>query len=319
MSVFINEFEDYAASCGLRFDGEIHCDGQLHRIQVDGDKRGKKNGWYIFHNEVIPVCIFGTWKGEQKFVWSAKHESELNKKERDKLKFMLAEASRNARRQRKLEQKSVAADCIEIYKNAKPVFKHPYLNKKLIESNSILRVGGRDELIIPVIGLNGVISSLQYIHKDGRKMFHPGGATKDGYCYLQGKGEVVYVCEGYATGATVHEATKNSVYIAFNCGNLMSIVKHAQNKNPNNMIVIAADDDFMTKEPINNPGKHHAEMTARATGCSVIYPKFDAYHRKANQTDFNDMHYEGVTQSIDNYVRDHINVQLDRLIGGELL
>lgn len=310
---YINEFENYAASCGLRFDGEIHCDGQLHRIQVDGDKRGKKNGWYIFHNEVIPVCIFGTWKGEQKFVWSAKHESKLNRLERERLKKMLADASRSARRQKKSEQMMVAAECIEIYKNAQSVTNHGYLDKKLIKTNDILRLGERGELIIPVISTNGVINSLQYVHKTGGKMFHPGGATKDCFCYLKGYEDVIFVCEGYATGATINEATGRSVYVAFNCGNLISIVKHAQNKSQKSIIVIAADDDFMTKEPIDNPGKHHAELTAKATGCSIIYPKFDAYHRKADQTDFNDMHYEGVTNSIDNYVRNYIFEQMEAI------
>ena len=93
---------------------------------------------------------------------------------------------------------------------------------------------------------------------------------------------------------------------------------HAQNMHQHNMIVIAGDDDFMTKEPIDNPGKHHAEIAGKALGVSVIYPKFNSYQRKKYQTDFNDMHHEGATNSDDNYVKNHILSELDRLIGGQL-
>lgn len=316
--MLVNDFLTYARSCGLSFDGEIICDGLLHRIQVDGDKRGKKNGWYIYHDSIIPVCIFGTWKGEQKHVWSARHESELNKKERDQLKLMLADAARKARRQRKLEQKNTAIDCGRIYNNASPCYEHDYLSKKLIDSDDCLKIGDKGELIIPVVDCYGVIASLQYIYPNGRKMFHPNGKVAGGFCPIIGDGEVIYVCEGFATGKTINQITGNQVYVAFNCGNLMEVARFAQDRHLHNMIVIAGDDDFMTKEPIDNPGKHHAEKVALSLGVSVIYPSFDAYHRKSDHTDFNDMYHEGVTNSIDEYVGNHIKKELLRLIGGEL-
>lgn len=318
MSMLVNEFLTYARSCGLTFANEIICDGLLHRIQVEGDKQGKKNGWYIYHDEIIPVCIFGTWKGEQKHVWSARHESELNKKERDQLKRMLAEASRKARNQRKLEQKNTAIDCGRIYVNSAPCYTHAYLERKLIKTDPCLKIGEKGEMIIPVVDCHGVIASLQYIYPNGRKMFHPNGKVSGGFCPIEGEGEVIYICEGFATGKTINQATGNQVYVAFNCGNLMEVARFAQSRHLHNMIVIAGDDDFMTKTPIENPGKHHAEIVSLSLGVPVIYPRFDAYHRKADHTDFNDMHHEGETHSINDYVKNHIKSQLDILIGGEL-
>lgn len=318
MSTLVNEFLTYARSCGLSFANEIICDGLLHRIQVEGDKQGKKNGWYIYHDEIIPVCIFGTWKGEQKHVWSARHESELNKKERDQLKRMLAEASRKARRQRQLEQKSTAVDCGRIYSQAKPCYQHAYLDKKIIQTDDCLKIGDKGEMIIPVVDCHGVISSLQYIYPNGRKMFHPNGKVSGGFCPIVGKGEAIYICEGFATGKTINQSTGNSVYVAFNCGNLFDVARFVQSRYPHNMVVIAGDDDFMTKTPIDNPGRHHAEKVAISLGIHAIYPSFDAYHRKADHTDFNDMHYEGETNSINDYVKNHINDRLIDLIGGEL-
>ena len=318
MSQFVREFEEYAASCGLRFNGDIHCDGQLHRINVEGDRGGKKNGWYIFHNEIIPVCIFGTWKGDQKHVWSARHESEMNKNERNKLKAMLREASRNALREREKQYKAVAFECGEIYNRASDLTRHKYLDSKLIKSHPILKLGEKGEMIIPVLDETGAIYSLQYIYPNGRKMFHQGGKTQGCFCPISGAGEAIFICEGYATGATIHEATGCTVYVAFNCNNLIKVAKFVSMKHQKNMIIIAGDDDFVTDTPIKNPGKHHAILAAKSIGASLTFPKFDAYHRKENHTDFNDMHYEGETQCRDNYVRNYLFDELDRLIGGQL-
>ncbi len=332
MSLSVNEFLDHSASRGLIFNNDIIMDGQLHRVHLDGDKKGKKNGWYIYHDEIIPVCIYGTWKGEQKYVWSARHESELNKSEMLALKRKMAEASRNAKRIKKLEQTQCAVDASETYdRDGVEVVSHSYLSKKLISTNEILRIAvkgskikGTDKdisiddcLMIPVVDPSYNLASMQYIFPNGFKMFHPGGRISGCFCPLKGEGEVIFVCEGYATGATINETTGNQVYVAFNCGNLYEVARHVKSSYPHNIVIIAGDDDKYTTKPMNNPGKHHAEDVSRRLNINAIYPIFGE-KRKQKDTDFNDMNEEGITHGINNYVKDSIDIQLEDIIGSQL-
>ena len=59
--------------------------------------------------------------------------------------------------------------------------------------------------------------SLQFIGATGDKKFLAGGRSGGGHCrlgLLHGAATII-VCEGYATGATLHGATGDPVAIAF--------------------------------------------------------------------------------------------------------
>ena len=51
------------------------------------------------------------------------------------------------------------------------------------------------------------------------------------------------ICEGYATGASIHEASKETVIVAFDSGNLLPVATSFREKFPSKIIIIAADDD----------------------------------------------------------------------------
>ena len=93
------------------------------------------------------------------------------------------------------------------------------------------------------------------------------------------------VCEGFATGATIHEATGEAVAVAFNAGNLGAVAYALHKKYPELAIVIAADDDHKTD---GNPGLTSAKSAALAVGGFVVAPQFPA-GRPAKATDFNDL------------------------------
>ena len=40
---------------------EIVADGRLHRYRVEGDKAGKRNGWYVLHADGVPAGMFGSF------------------------------------------------------------------------------------------------------------------------------------------------------------------------------------------------------------------------------------------------------------------
>ena len=63
-------------------------------------------------------------------------------------------------------------------------------------------------LLIPVLDTANNLQSLQRIYPDGTKRFLVGGKVSGGQFIIQGQPEkLVAVCEGFATGASIHLAT----------------------------------------------------------------------------------------------------------------
>jgi putative DNA primase/helicase len=69
------------------------------------------------------------------------------------------------------------------------------------------------------------LHSLQFIGPEGDKRFLSGGRVSG--CYLLiGKPDVTLcIAEGYATGASIHEAAGCAVAVAFNAGNLLPVAR----------------------------------------------------------------------------------------------
>jgi len=89
---------------------------------------------------------------------------------------------------------------------------HPYLAAKRIKAHGIRRSG--DRLLIPVADATGALHGIQAIGPDGAKRFNTG-ATVGGHFHLIGTpAGWLYLREGYATGATVHEATGAAARLA---------------------------------------------------------------------------------------------------------
>jgi len=180
----------------------------------------------------------------------------------------------------------------------------PYLNQKQAKAYG-LRVA-RDALFVPMADpVTGEIWNLQTIYPEPRcirgskkprdKDLIPGG-RKAGLCHfipgLDNDGPLCIV-EGYATGASVHEATGWTVYVAFDSGNLKQVAKAVHEEHPSRRIVIAADNDQWTR---GNPGIKKANEAAKAIkGASVVAPRFLKKHTSAigkdekGPTDFNDL------------------------------
>jgi len=131
----------------------------------------------------------------------------------------------------------------------------------------------------------GILHSLQTIAPDGGKLFHLGGRVKGCYFGIGKPAGKLIVCEGFATGASIHEATGAAVAVAFNAGNLEAVALALHQRHPEQTIVIAADDDYKNER---NPGLTSAKSAAMAVGGFVVAPLFPA-GRPANATDFNDL------------------------------
>ena len=153
---------------------------------------------------------------------------------------------------------------------------HAYLMNKKIDPVGIRQEGSN--LLIPIQDKDGSLISLQTIAPDGKKLFQKDSTTGSGYMRLKGSTATVVVCEGYATGVTIHATTDNSVAIAFSCHNMMPVAKIIRVKMPDGDIVIAAD-----SIPISTLEK--AREVAKTIGARLAVPTVDS--------DFNDMMVAG--------------------------
>jgi putative DNA primase/helicase len=162
---------------------------------------------------------------------------------------------------------------------------HPYLVRKRIKANGARLYNGA--LVIP-LRADGDLYSLQFIEANGDKKFLTGGRVAGCYFSIGTTKGAAALCiaEGFATGATIHEATGYPVAVAFNAGNLLAVAKTMREKFPAPPVILCADDDYQTE---GNPGLTKATEAARSVGGLLAIPDFGT-NRPDGATDFNDLH-----------------------------
>lgn len=141
-------------------------------------------------------------------------------------------------------------------------------------------------LVIPMRDTAGVIHSLQFITTNGTKRPVTGGRKQGCYFSIGKPDEILCIAEGFATGASIREATGYAVAVAFDAGNLLAVAKALREKFPDLLLVLCADDDYRTED---NTGLTKAREAAQAVGGLLAIPDFGP-HRPEGATDFNDLH-----------------------------
>jgi putative DNA primase/helicase len=175
---------------------------------------------------------------------------------------------------------------------------HAYLIKKAIQPHGVGLLGELykdlpapvrnkgNVLVIPMQDVNGKVLSCQFIAEDGSKAYMAGQKRKGGFYFIKG-GDRLWICEGFATGASLHEDTGDSVACAFDTGGLMPVTGALTALyGTKRRTVIMADDDWKTD---GNPGFIKARAAAHANGIKATRPLFGDVSRTPKDTDFNDM------------------------------
>lgn len=270
------QFRDAIEASGLMPPDVIHDDGKLHRFG-----RGL-SGYYVLHSDGVAAGLFGCWREGLKSSWCAKPGSAMTPAERDQHKQRIKAAIEQRDADEATRQQCEADKAATRWGEASHQVNHPYLQRKGVKAYGIRQ--DADTLLIPLRDTAGKLHSLQTITVDGDKRFK--GRVKGCYHSLGKPDGVLIVCEGFATGASIHEATGQAVAVAFNAGNLMAVATALHKKYPKQAIVLAADDDHHTE---GNPGLSSAKLAALAVGGYVVAPHFQG-DRPAKATDFNDMH-----------------------------
>lgn len=281
----IKGFKDAIAGAGLTPPDVIHADGRLHRFSASG-KRGDDTGWHVLHLDGVPAGVFGCWRLGITETWCGKPDTELTQAEREANRRRITEAKALREAEHTRRQQEAATEAAKRWQEGKPCTEHPYPTIKGVQAYGV-RVDAAGGLIVPMRDTAGTLHSLQTITPDGEKRFLSGGRVKGCYHAIgKTKGGRLFVCEGYATGASIHEATGEAVAVAFNAGNLEAVAVALRAKYRALKITIAADDDYLTE---GNPGVTKATAAAQAVGGCVAVPDFGGT-RPDRATDFNDLH-----------------------------
>lgn len=288
LSDSMRDFKEHLAKHGL-FPDQIVPDGKRHRFPVDGDAGSEQSGWYVFHGDRWPAGAFGCWRGslsidKAQSTWTAdKPMDDASPADEDARRERISEMARIREEQQQEFYAEGRARAAEIWSSAYEAESHPYLTAKGVQGHS-LRVE-RGALCIPAYTIDGTMRGLQRIYwvaKDGKfaKRFSEGTEKRGSFAHIPGEEDRIIIGEGYATMATVREATGATCIVAWDCGNLTNVAKAWRERYRSATIIIAGDNDP------NGTGQKHAKEAADAIGARCIIVDVSEV---PGATDFNDV------------------------------
>lgn len=267
------QLRDAIEQSGITPPKDISLDGKMHRFNSGTKGKGghDKSGWYIAYSDGVPAGRFGCWRAGLESTWRADVGRKLTPSEEMANVRRMSEA-KAARDIELAKSREVASTTVEkIWSEATAAHPdHPYLSRKGIGVNGA-RVTGDGRLVVPLYNPNGSLSSLQYIDREGGKLYHAGGQT-GGCSWLVGTMDepgVLYVAEGFATAATIHQVMGRPCLVAYSASNLVPVTGAARDKyGPTQEIVIVADNDA------SNTGQKYADQASAKFGARTIMSPF---------------------------------------------
>jgi putative DNA primase/helicase len=276
--------------------------GKMMRVKRDGHTQ---KGWYIVHSitldngESALIGSFGYFFGGDAFTEKIAPGKgiTLNKEQLAAITLQHKEAKKKAEAQRAFTAEKAAKEASFAWSKYVVDGESSYLKRKGVKAYGLrFAPSGNGTVAIPMQDTASKFWGLQIIRGKDRgnkleKEYWPKGLDKKGHFHLIGAPkDVLLIAEGYATAATLHEATDLPVAVAFDAGNLLLVALALHKKYPRTKILICADDDYLTeKETGSNPGVKAAENAALAVNGAWVKPIFEADREGKKLTDFNDL------------------------------
>ena len=284
MNDLLHTFHDVLGRHGL-VPETILADGTLHRCPTEGKPHHKQNGAYIAHLDKPATLWWCNWETDDQGTFCAEEKQTLSVSALSAWR----ERQQSIQRQREAECAKRHAEAVQQarqeWNSARACDANPlYLRRKGITALEGIRQARDGALLVPVLDIANNLQSLQRIYSDGTKRFLMGGKVSGGQFIIQGQPEKpVAICEGFATGASIHLATGWTVYIAFSANNMPVVAKSARDRFTDRTIIICGDND--------EAGRKKSEEAAQAANAQLVLPQFIS----GNGTDFNDLHQiEGI-------------------------
>lgn len=201
--------------------------------------------------------MYGVWHGNDDGKQSVALKKDLQSTLTDDDRKAMREAHKEAEKRvadiRKAEVKRAAGWAAAVWNKCEPCEAHEYLARKQIQPHGLrvlqqyvddMKPEGMDDsnffrlkvaagaLVVPMHDAKGAIQGLQFIYAKGHsrrakierdKEFWPSGMAMGGTFGLIGavkREGILLIAEGYATAATLHECSGQSVAYAFSANNL---------------------------------------------------------------------------------------------------
>jgi phage/plasmid primase-like uncharacterized protein len=209
-----SQLRDCMRDVGIDPPDTLYMDGKIHRFRTNLKGKsgsGDKSGWYVCYSDNIPSGRFGDWRAGIEMSFRADVGRKFTPAEEMAHSRRMSEA-KSVRDAELAKQHEVTEDVVSmIWAECTPAHgDHPYLKNKGISVHGA-RVTGDGRLVVPLLNQDGSLSTLQYISNDGGKLYHKGGATGGKFWSIGDieNSKTIFIAEGFATAATIHEATGN--------------------------------------------------------------------------------------------------------------
>lgn len=318
----------------------------------DRERRGwtRLREWTSKAGNTYLVGNFGIWHGNSDGntkIELPQHDNQKQKLSHEEISAIRAaqkEAARKLAEERNREAKQAASWAASVWNKCAPCVEHDYLTRKAIqphgtrvlEDTKDIPLANLDEsnhyrlhqavgaLVVPMHDELGNVCGIQFIYPRGHKRrekiqrdkeFWPSGMAMGGTFGVIGpvmRSGVLLVAEGFATAASLHEASGQSVAYTFSANNLAKAGKLLRKKNPRLRLLFCADDDYLT---VGNPGVTAAvNATAEIELAAWIKPDFmlDGTDLREGKklTDFNDL---ALLTGVPLMLANQVNTKLDEL------
>lgn len=332
----------------LQFDARI----QRWFVEDDKrEKRGwsRLREWTSKSGYTYIVGAYGVWRGnDDGYTKVAMPEDQDNRpkltdEDKQAIREAQKESARKVAEERKREAKQAADWAASVWSKCELSESDEYLERKQIKSHGTrtltstkeIQLNGLDSSnyyrlsqaigarVIPMHNELGNVCGIQFIYPKGHprrtaerdKEFWPSGMAMGGTFGVIGpirRTGVMLVAEGFATAASLNEATGQSVSYAFSANNLGKAGKLLRKKNPQLRLLFIADDDYLTD---GNPGVTACtQATAEIELSAWVKPDFmqdgiDIRNGK-KLSDFNDL---AILTGLPLILANQINEKLDSL------
>jgi putative DNA primase/helicase len=211
---------------GLIIDRGIELDRWV-RCRVEGRGR-EKCGWYRLvewyspSGETLIVGSFGVWDGAKennaRKIELPKRDgkrTELTSEQKEAFKRRLAEDRKRIEQLERDKARRASERASKAWAQCSPTGESDYLTRKAVLAHGV-RFSPSGALVIPMLDTAGKIHALQVIRSRKvaketsapEKQYWPAGAVTKAHFHLIGSPQwILLIAEGYATAATLFEAT----------------------------------------------------------------------------------------------------------------
>jgi len=296
--LYCRSLSDAFAQVDMPFPKQMPIAGKFIRFSTN-DKSSDTSGWCKLFPDGVGA-VFGCNRDGSSYTWQQRDENAPppTKKEREAAQAKAEHLRREAEIQRAMEHGEAAKTATRIFTETEEIDPaHAYITRKEI-TPYCAHQDSNGSIVLPVYGPDGALQSLQFIAADGGKRFLSKSKVSGGRLFLgtPEDGSPLILCEGWATGCTIHEATGETTVIGFTGHNLAAVALDLKNHYPRSPLTIAGDLDA------NGVGLKYAHAAVHTGNPAVLV--MPVFNNNRDSGDFNDLRQtEGldvVRQSLSN-------------------